>query len=257
MPFGTGSGLPDVVAKDFIVRTSLLSASGVGLWLLLAGPVWSQTTAVGPPAQNVVQLTASGVVDVQQDLLVIRLSTSRDGPDAATVQAQLKTALDASLTEAKKSAQPGQMEVHTGQFSLHPRYGKEGKINGWQGTAELVLEGRDFARIGSSAARIQGLSVAGMSFALSREQRQKAETEAQAMAIDRFKARASELAKSFGFTGYTLREVAVQANDQGPQPRPVRMLAMEAKSFVSETPIPLEAGKTSITMQVSGSVQLK
>ncbi len=252
-----GSILPDVVAKDFIVRTSLLLASGVGLWPLLAGPAWPQATTVGPPAQNVVQLSANGVVDVQQDLLVIRLSTSRDGPDAATVQAQLKTVLDASLTEAKKAAQPGQMDVRTGQFSLHPRYGKEGKINGWQGTVELVLEGRDFARIGSSAARIQGLSVAGMSFALSREQRQKAETEAQAMAIDRFKARAGELAKSFGFTGYTLREVVVQAADQAPQPRPVRMLAMEAKSFVSETPIPLESGKTSITMQVSGSVQLK
>ena len=258
MSDGLDATLPFIWTKDFILRTSLLCASGVSLWLSSAGLAWSQPPAVAPaPVQNVVQLSAQGVAEVQQDLLVIRLGTSRDGTDAPTVQAQLKAALDAGLTEAKKAAQPGQMEVRTGQFSLHPRYGKDGKINGWQGTVELALEGHDFVRIGSAAARVQSLSVAGMSFALSREQRQKAETEAQAMAIDRFKTRAGEIAKSFGLSGYTLREVAVHANDQGPQPRPVRAMAMEVKSFVSDAPIPVEAGKASIAVLVSGSVQLK
>lgn len=239
------------------MRTIRLAGIGLSAWLLCVGVAWSQPTVTVPaPPQNVVQLSANGAVDVQQDLLVISLSTSRDGPDAATVQAQLKVALDGGLTEARKAAQPGQMEVRTGQFSLHPRYGRDGKINGWQGTVELALEGRDFARIGSTAARIQSLTVAGMSFALSREQRHKAEAEAQGMAIDRFKARAGEIAKSFGFASYTLREVAVNATDQGPQPRP-RLMAMEAKSFASEPPIPVEAGKAAITVSVSGSVQLK
>lgn len=243
--------------KDFTLTITRLAGIGVSAWLMCAGLAWAQPTGVAlAPPQNIVQLSAHGAVDVQQDLLVISLSTTRDGPDAATVQAQLKTALDAGLTEAKKAAQPGQMEVRTGQFSLHPRYGRDGKINGWQGTVELVLEGRDFARIGSSAARIQSLTVAAMSFSLSREQRHKAEAEAQGMAIDRFKARASEIAKSFGFGSYTLREVAVNASDQGPQPRP-RLMAMEAKSFASDTPIPVEAGKATITVSVTGSVQLK
>ncbi len=35
------------------------------------------------------------------------------------------------------------------------------------------------------------------------------------IAIERFKAKAAELAKGFGFSGYSLREVAVNANDQG------------------------------------------
>ena len=239
------------------MRTTQLAGIGVSAWLLCATVAWSQPTAAAPaPLQNVVQLSASEAIDVQQDLLVIRLSTSRDGPDAATVQAQLKAALDAGLTEAKKAAQPGQMDVRTGHFSLHPRYTRDGKINGWQGAVELSLEGRDFARIGLAAARIQSLTVAGTSFALSREQRLRAEADAQGVAIDRFKARASEIAKSFGFASFTLREVAVNANDQGLQPRP-RAMVMEAKSFASDAPIPLEAGKTTIMVSVSGSVQLK
>ena len=42
---------------------------------------------------------------------------SREGPDANAIQAQLKTALDTALTEAKKAAQPGQLDVRTGNFS--------------------------------------------------------------------------------------------------------------------------------------------
>jgi predicted secreted protein len=207
------------------------------------------------PPQNVLQLTASGTVEVQQDLLSMTLTTTRDATDAATVQSQLKAAVDAALAEAKKNAQPGQLDVRTGNFSLSPRYTREGKINGWQGSAEMVLEGRDFPRITQTAGRITTLNVGNVGFALSREQRAKSETEAQTIAIENFKQKATELAKGFGFGGYTLREVSVNANDNGPI-RP-RVMAASAKSFSADAPVPVEAGKTSVVVSVSGSVQLK
>lgn len=208
-----------------------------------------------PPPQNVLQLSASGSVEVQQDLLSLHLTTTREGTDANTVQGQLKAALDAALAEARKAAVPGQLDVRTGNFSLHPRYTQGGRISGWNGTAELVLEGRDFGRITQTAARIQTLTLGGVSFGLSREQRAKVETEAQILAIERFKAKAAELAKGFGFSGYTLREVSVNANDQG-FPRPVRM-AMEAKAASADSALQVEAGKSTVMVTVSGSVQLK
>ena len=127
------------------------------------------------PLQNVAQLSASGSVEVQQDLLSISMNTTRDGVDATAVQSQLKQALDSALALAKPAAAAGQMEVRTGNFSLYPRYSKDGKINGWQGSAELVLEGKDFARITTTAGKIQSLTMGGVSFALSREQRAKVE----------------------------------------------------------------------------------
>lgn len=206
-------------------------------------------------AQNVLQLSATGTVDVQQDLLMLNLTTSRDGPDAAAVQNQLKAALDTALTEAKKAAQAGQLDVRTGHFSLYPRYGRDGKISGWNGSAELVLEGRDFARITTTAAKIQTMTMGGVGFGLSREQRAKVEGEAQSIAIERFKAKATELAKGFGFSGYTLREVSVNSNDQG-YPRP-RVMALEMKAAQADAPVPVEAGKSSVVVTVSGSVQLR
>ena len=206
--------------------------------------------------QNVVQLSASGSVEASQDLLSISLSTTRDGTDANAVQTQLKTALDAALTEAKKAVQPGQLDARTGNFSLYPRYGRDGKPAGWQGTAELILEGRDFARISSTAGKIQTLTVSNVSFGLSRTQRAVVEREAQALAIQSFKVRASEIAQAFGFSGYTLREVSVNASDTGYTPRP-RLMAMEAKSAMADAPVPVEAGKTVVLVNVSGAVQLK
>lgn len=219
--------------------------------LVCAGVALADT----PPPQNVLQLSASGTVEVQQDLLSMTLSTTRDAPEAATVQSQLKAALDAALAEARKSAQPGQLDVRTGNFTLSPRYTREGKINGWQGSTELVLEGRDFPRITQTANRITTLTVGGVGFGLSREQRAQVETEAQSIAIEAFKQKAGELAKGFGFAGYTLREVSVNANEGGPI-RP-RMMAAQAKSFSADAPVPVEAGKTSVVVNVSGAVQLK
>ena len=225
------------------------------LFSLCAASALAQTFGPTQP-QNVLQLTATGTVEVQQDLLTLNLTTTREGPDAAAVQNQLKAALDAALTEAKKAALPGQLDLRTGNFSLYPRYTRDQKISGWSGTAELVLEGRDFPRITSTAAKIQTMTMGGVGFSLSREQRSRVEGEAQAIAIERFKAKATELAKGFGFSGYTLREVAVNANDQG-YPRPPRMMAMELKSAQADAPVPVEAGKSSVVVTVSGSVQLR
>jgi predicted secreted protein len=229
----------------------LIAASAL---LFATGGVLAQSV-LQPAPQNVAQLTASGSVEVQQDLLSISLTTSRDGSDANVVQTQLKQALDSALTVAKAAAAPGQLDVRTGNFSLYPRYGKDGKINGWQGSTELVLEGRDFPRITTTAGKIQTLTMGNVSFALSREQRVKVEGEAQTQAIERFKAKAAEISKGFGFSSFTLREVAVNSDDQGMVPRP-RMMAM-AKSDMASAPVPVEAGKSTVTVSVSGSVQMK
>ena len=222
----------------------------------LAAASLAATAQTFPPPQNVLQLQTTGTVEVQQDLLQMRLTTARDGTDPAVVQSQLKTALDAALAEARKTAQPEQMDVRTGNFAIYPRNNREGRITGWNGTAELVLEGKDFGRITQAAGRIQTMTLGGVSFGLSREQRAKVETDAQAQAIERFKAKAGELAKAFGFAGYGLREISVNASDPGFQPR-MRMMAADAKVSSAESAVPVEPGRSAVTVTVSGSVQLR
>jgi predicted secreted protein len=131
-------------------------------------------------------------------------------------------------------------------------------MSGWQGRAELVLQGRDFARITGAAAKVQSMAISQIGFGLSPEARTQAEGEAQAQAIEQFKARAATLARSFGFGGYTLREVAVQSSEGASGPHP-RMMAMEAKAMAlgDAAPVPVEAGKAQVEVSVSGSVQMR
>jgi len=225
------------------------------LALLLALPAAAQTPlATTAPPQNVVSLTATASMDVPKDLLSIVFSTSREGPDAAQVQAQLKQALDTALAEARKAARRGQLAWQTGNFSLYPRHTPKGP-SGWTGTAELVVEGKDMAAVSQLAGRIQTMTIARTGFGLSREARNKVDAEVTAQAIADFKARATEIARQFGFGGWALREVTVQGVDQPPV-MPMMRAQIAAAPPMGDAPLPIEAGKATVTATVSGSVQL-
>lgn len=221
----------------------------------LAAPALAQTPATVPvaPPQNVVSLSASASVEVTKDVLSVVFATSRDGADAAVVQAQLKSAVDAVLGEARKIARPGQVEVQTGNFALYPRYAPKGGLNGWQGSAEVVVEGKDIAAIAALAGRVQAMPVARVAFSLSREAREKVDADVTAMAIARFRARADFVAKQLGFVGWSIREIAV--NTEQP-PAGVPMMRMQASRAAADEALPVEAGKATVTASVSGSVQL-
>lgn len=231
------------------------------LFVALAA-VMSATTVVAParadtpPPQGVLSLTASASVEVTKDVLSVTFSTTKEGPDANAVQAQLKQALDAALAEAKKAARPGQVEVQTGAFSLFPRYTNKGGINGWQGTAEVIVDGRDMAAIGQLSGRIATMTVARVAYRLSREATQKVEGDIAAEAIAKYRAKATEYAKQFGYAGYSIREVNVTTSEPQGGPQPMFRAQASAMSAQGEA-LSVEPGKAQVTAQVSGTVQMK
>jgi predicted secreted protein len=242
---------------------SSLLPLGVSVALMTSGPLQAQTTT---PPQNVVVLSASASVEVNKDWLSVVFSTTREGADAPTVQAQLRSALEAAVAEAKKIAKPGQVELRTGGFSLSPRYapptpkqmtaGQAGNISGWQGSTELTVEGRDTQAIAQLTGRVQTLSIASVSTSLSREARQQVEGDVAAQAITRFRERAGAVTKQFGFDNWSVREVSVTSDGgNGPRFQPSNTMAM--RSSAAEAVLPVEAGKATVTANVSGSVQMK
>jgi predicted secreted protein len=231
-----------------------LSLASLSLAAALATtPALAQQTA---QPSNVVSFSTSANLEVLQDLLSLTLNTTREGSDAATVQKALQQAVEAALAQAKPSAQAGAMEVRTGNFSIYPRYASQGRISGWQGTAEVVLEGTDVPRITQTAARINTLSVARVAQGLSRQAREKHESAVQAQAVTQYRAKAQELAKLFGFSGYELREVNVSSSEPGMHPMPLMMRAKSDMMASEAAPLPVEAGKALVTVTVSGSIAL-
>ena len=237
------------------LQLKILSIYALTIFSIYSINAYAQAIPATASLSNVVQLSAQGSIEVQQDILTISLSATRESTDASSLQVQLKAALESALAEAKKAVNGNAMAVRTGQFNVFPRYDKNSKINGWQGNVELILEGSDFERIASTAGKIQTLTVSNVSFGLSRDQRIVAESKAQAIAISRFKSKASEISNSFGFSTYTLREVAINAADQAYTPRP-RVMAMEMRMASVDSTVPVEAGKNTVVVNVSGSIQL-
>jgi predicted secreted protein len=203
--------------------------------------------------ENIAHLSASATIDVTKDVLTVVFSTTKEGADSQFVQAGLKQALDAALAEAKKIAKPGQVEVQTGGFSLYPRYTAKGAINGWVGSTELVVSGKDVQAVAQLTSRVQSMTIARVGQDLSREAREKVEGEASEKAIARFRVRAGELAKQFGFASYTLREVHVTLNEPAQHAPMVQMRSAEASAMA----LPVEPGKGSVTAMVNGSIQMK
>ncbi len=211
--------------------------------------------------EGVLGLSAQASVEVTKDLLAITFSTSREGPDANAVQAQLKRALDTALAEARKAARPGEVEVQTGNFSLYPRYAggtatSPPSLSGWQGSAELIVEGRDIAAIGQLAGRINTMTVARVGHRLSRQASQRVEAEIAVEAIARYRGKAADYARQFGYSGYTIREVSVATSD--PEGGPMPMLRMQAVGAApSSEALSVEPGKSIVTATVNGTVQMK
>jgi predicted secreted protein len=230
--------------------------AGLALGLAAASAALAQPP-LGPalvPPRDVLHLQASASVEVPRDWLVLTFAAHHEGVDAAAVQAELRRALDAALAEARRAAHPGRIEVATGQFALWPRVGPRGVTTGWQGRAELLVQGRDLEGIGRLAGRITTMSVAGVAQQLSREARRRVEADVVEQAVARFRVQAREIARLFDHDGYTLREVTVSVADSD-APRPP-MLRAEALAAPAEA-LPIEPGRAMVTATVSGSVQMR
>ena len=212
-----------------------------------------------PEAQQVLNLSASARKEAPQDWLSIVVRAQQEGNDPVALQNQLKATLETALASLRPRLQARQLEVRSGNFGIYPRHNNQGRVIGWQGQADLVVEGRDFALVSQLAGNLPRMTVSQADFSLSREGRQQLEAEVQSQAVQNFRQRAQALAKDFGFTGYTLRQVSVSAVDRpepGIQPR-VMMAEAAMAPAAAPTPIPLVAGKDEVRITVSGSIQLR
>lgn len=231
-------------------------------WTALAVAALALAPAVSqaePARTDVLNLTASATTEVARDLLMLRFSTTREGKDATAVQNELKQALDAALAEARKIAKPGQVELQAGNLSVYPRYGqsKPGangspQITGWQGSVELLVQGRDMDAISRLSGRIQTLAIASVSYGLSREAREKVEGDVVSQAISGYKAKAGVYAQQFGYTGFRIGEVTV--NTDQPMPMMAAAPRFKAMSVSADEALPVESGKATVTVNVSGNV---
>jgi predicted secreted protein len=204
---------------------------------------------------GVLSLSAQASADVPQDVVNITLFYEQEAKDPGSLTEALNQRADAALKQAKSIAS---VTARTGSFSIYPSTDRDGRISAWRGRTEIVLESHDFAAASKLAGQMSAnMQVGNVAFSLSPEAQRTAEEKLSGQAIASFRQQAGASAQAFGYSGYTIREVNVGRG--GMPPRPMRIMSMAAPGGVNAkamAPVPIEGGTSSVTVDVSGSVQM-
>jgi predicted secreted protein len=208
---------------------------------------------VAPPS-GVLNLDASASLDVPQDVVHVTLSYEQQADDPATLADALNQRTEQVLLAAKR--QSG-VTAQTGALSVYPSTDRDGHISGWRGRSEVRLDSHDFAAASKLAGSLSSqMQISNVTFSLSNDARDAAQKKLSGEAIAAFRQKAANASAAFGFGGFTIREVNVSAGESSP-PRPMMMARMAAAPGSAKmADVPLEAGDSTVTVNVNGSVQM-
>jgi predicted secreted protein len=197
---------------------------------------------------DVVSFEAQASRDVPNDQLVAVLAVELHGPDPAA----LARTVNARMAEALKvAAGVPAVRARSGNYQTFPRYDRNQRIESWQVSQELRLEGADFEAATRLIGRLQeNLVVRSMAVRLSPEARRAAEDALIAEAIAAFHARAERVRAAMKAAGYRVRALSLGTSGGGLPPRP-----FEARAMAQQ--VAVEPGESQVNVTASGSIQLR
>lgn len=217
------------------------------LALSMTGPINAAEEAL---RYNQVHFQVERTRAVDNDRMQAVLSTTAEDDNTARLADQINKTMDWALKAAKTKTK---IEVRTGGYRTHPVYDKD-KIRRWRATQELIIEGSDFAELGGLIGQLQErLQVTSINFSVSAEKRRAVEDDLIAQSLEAYKQRAELVRKQLAAKSYRIVDISI--NTGGGQPVPLmRSLAMESASVA---PPALEAGTSTLTLIVGGTIELQ
>lgn len=204
------------------------------------------------PRFNRATFAVSATEDVPNDTLVAVLAVQRDGSSARALAVEVNEVMAWAIAKAKGAAG---IKVQTLDYQTTPIYQKN-TVTGWRVSQSLRLEGRDAAALGDLVGALQErLHLQQLGYEVSRELRKEVEDRLIGEAIAAFQARAKRVAGDLQRRTYRLVQMDVST---GGGPVPVfRQRAMPmAMAEVAAAPPAIEAGTQTVTVGVSGEIEL-
>lgn len=224
------------------------------LWL----PLLAQAQAADPvqtlPRLPSIELSAQASRTVANDLARATAYVEMSEANAAEVARKVNARVAEAVALAK--AYPA-VKLRSGTSFTYPVYGKSGRtIESWRMRSELALESRDLAALAELTGKLQTLAaVSQLNVEAAPETVRRAEDESMVDAIRAFEARAAVAAKALG-KRYRIAHLNVNGVDARPMPMMKTARAVAAPMAMDAAPAPLEAGESTVTVTVSGAVEL-
>ena len=207
----------------------------------------------GAHAGTTVDLAAEASRPAANDLIRATVYAEAAGKQPG----ELARRVNQDITEALKTirARSG-VSVKSGAQHTFPVYGQGRQIDGWRMHSELILESRDAAAVSELLGQLQQMRLAVGSVAQmpAPETRRKVEDEATREAIGAFRQRAALVAEVLG-KPYTIKHLNIQQGGHIP-PMPMMRAAKGVAMAADAMPLPLEAGESLVTTNISGQIEL-
>ncbi len=206
---------------------------------------------------DVLNVDATVSSEVVPDLAVVTLAVVREGADVSPLTKDVNETLARAFAEVKGVAG---VTAANGGYSTFPRYDSRtgsSTRTGWQVRAEMILKSKDFNALGTLVGKLaQTMQIAGSSFEISPELRAQESSALIDRAARAFGEKATAATRAFGYAGYAIRQVTLGSAGQTGSPRAMYMDASAAQR-VSAAPMPVESGRVTLSLTVSGSVQMR
>ncbi len=218
---------------------------------LLAAPAQAHT---GEGSGPILRLEAQASREVADDTAYAVFFVEREGPEPAQPQSAVNAVLQSALAALKSD---DALRVRSGNYTTHPRYSRDGRVDTWRVRAELVAETSDPAAISRASTTLSGrMAVSSIGFRLSAERRAQTEKALTAEAAETFYDKARNAARALGFGGIELIEANFGAG-MPPQPMPLARAMAAGAAPADAVPMPVEPGRSVVTVTFSGAVRLR
>ncbi|MBW0236924.1 MULTISPECIES: SIMPL domain-containing protein [Pseudomonas] len=206
---------------------------------------------------NQISLRAEASQEVPRDLMVVTLYTEAQNTDAAKLAAEITTAMNKAIGEAK---QVKGVTLRQGSRNSYPVYdNKSQKITAWRERAELRLESADFAALSKLTGDLmQTLKMGSMQFTVAKATRIASQDALLKDAVNAFRARAQMATDALGGKGYKIVNLNLNSNGY-PQPymRSEMMMKAAAPAMDSAPTPEIEAGTSEVSMSADGVIEVQ
>ncbi len=205
------------------------------------------------PTYDRINFGVSASKEVANDTLVAIMYLERSGQQPSAMADDVNRTVAWAVELAKKNRA---VKVQTLEYRQEPQYRNQAVV-GWKIRQSIRLESTDHKALSMLIGELQErLSVASMHYSVSPDTRMEVENQLIAEALDRFARRGKLIAEEMERPDYRVVVIDVVTSDSSPVPVRMRAVSTFAESS-SVAPPTLEAGVATVTVQVSGTIELE
>jgi predicted secreted protein len=198
-----------------------------------------------------IHLSVSATAQLENDTMVATLSAQEEGSQAAELSAMVNKRIRNALELVKKHPQ---IKHQTNAYSSNPIYNKN-KISGWRVSQSLRLESSNMALMSDVLGELQAdLALQSMQFTVSPASKNKQDEILIDEALEAFSKRAQQVVKKLERRNYKIVDINISTSGAtGVRPQyQMRAMAMDAESSPA-----VSAGEQTVTVTVSGNIELE